>query len=147
MSRQFFSVLALTLLAGCAHREQIAAVSDSAVVVAGKSGGTILERPKPTAGRPLITSIAPGTACIPDDRLLATLGPTCSHESENAADVTPASGELAPGKPKPTGRVSWYCNGQLVVRVVWAPCDANDDGKMDGFSPIEIGVATHPHPG
>ncbi|HET7543731.1 MAG TPA: hypothetical protein VFK05_27850 [Polyangiaceae bacterium] len=147
MRRQLISALLLGLLAGCAHREQIAVVSDSAVVVAGKAGGTILERPKPTDGRPLVTSLVPGTACIADDQLLAKLGPTCSHESENTADVRPTSGDLAPGKPRATGRVSWYCDGKLVVRVVWAPCDANDDGKMDGFSPIEIGVATHPHPG
>jgi len=140
-------LLALTLLAGCAHKEQIGAVSDSAVVIVSKTGGTILDRPKPADGKPLLVSLVPGTNCIPDDRLLALLGPTCSHESENTTDVRPASGDLAPGKPKPTGRVSWYCEGQLVVRVVWDPCDANDDGKMDGFTPTEISVATHPQPG
>ena len=136
--------LCLTLLAGCYHREQIGTVSDSTVVAVGKTGGAVLERPKPIAGQPLIAAIAPGSDCIADDRLLAMLGPTCSHESENTADARPEAGELSPGKPKPTGRVSWYCDGQLVVRVVWNPCDANQDGKMDGFSPVEISVATHP---
>ncbi|HKO51168.1 MAG TPA: hypothetical protein VJV79_25840 [Polyangiaceae bacterium] len=138
------ALLAFTLLVGCAHSEQIGAVSDSAVVVAGTAGGAILERPVPSAGERLVAAMAPGTGCIPDDRLLALLGPTCSHESENRAEVRPSTGELRPGKPTPTGRVSWYCEGRLVVRVVWDPCDGNQDGKMDGFSPVEISVATHP---
>jgi len=138
------AALALALLAGCVHNEQIGAVSDSSVIAAGKAGGGVLDRPKPVDGAPLAADLAPGVGCIADDQRLAKLGPVCSHETENKRDSLPPSHDLEPGKPEPTRQVSWYCEGRLVVRVVWAPCDTNDDGKMDGISPVEVSVATHP---
>jgi len=133
-------ILALVLLAGCAHREQIGSISDSPVIAAGKAGGAVLDLPKPIDGAPLVTNVG----CIPDEQRLAKLGPTCSHETENHPEAQPPTDDLEPGKPKPTLQVGWYCDERLVVRVVWAPCDGNGDGKVDGVSPLEISVATHP---
>jgi hypothetical protein len=135
---------ALALLAGCVHREQIGALSDGFVIAAGKDGGAVLDRPKPVDGAPLAAALAPGVGCIPDEQRLAKLGPVCSHETENKLDSQPASADLPMGKPEPTRQVSWYCDGRLVVRVVWEPCDGNKDGKLDGVSPVEVSVATHP---
>ena len=42
--------LAVVLLAGCAHREQIASISDSTVIAAGKAGGAVLDQPRPVDG-------------------------------------------------------------------------------------------------
>jgi hypothetical protein len=140
MKRTSSITLAFVLLAGCAHREQIGAISDSSVIAAGKAGGAVLDRPKPTNGALLVTK----EECIPDERRLAVLGPTCSHETETHPGSRPPTDDLSPGKPTPTGQVSWYCDTRLVVRVVWQPCDADSDGKIDGVSPVEVSVATHP---
>jgi len=144
ITRLSAAALTLALVAGCAHREQIAAVSDCSVISAGKAGGGVLDRPKPVDGAPLAADLGPGVGCIPDDQRLAKLGPVCSHESENKRESLAPSRDLEPGKPEPTRQVSWYCEGRLVVRVVWVACDGNNDGKMDGVSPVEVSVATHP---
>jgi len=138
------SIFAVASLASCCHTEQLAAVSDGTVVAAGTGGAAVLTRPKPVDGAPLASSLTPGMGCIPGDRLLALLGPVCSHETETKAGATGASGDLAGGKPPPTRQVSWYCDQRLVVRVVWEPCDSNKDGKIDSISPLEVSVATHP---
>ena len=133
-------ILAVFMLAGCAHREQIGRISDSSVIAAGTAGGAVFDRPNPVDGAALVTK--PG--CIRDEERRALLGPVCSHETENHPESRPPTDDLDPGKPKATGQVSWYCDARLVVRVVWAPCDGDNDGKADGVSPLEISVATHP---
>jgi hypothetical protein len=137
-------VVALASMESCSHQERIGTLSDSPVVVAGRAGGAVLERPKPIAGVPLAAVLAPGAGCIGGDRLLAVLGPTCSHETENSPGPVNAIDDLEPGKPKRSREIRWYCDERLIVRVVFEPCDANNDGKMDGISPVEVSVATHP---
>ncbi len=133
----------IALLTACCH-EQVATLSDSPVVVAGREGGGVLAGPHPAAGKALAAGLALDATCIPGERVLALLGQTCSHETENAGDAKPPSRDLPGGVPSATNEVRWYCDGRLAVRVVWAPCDANSDGKPDGITPIEVSVATHP---
>lgn len=78
-----------------------------------------------------------------DRELGDVLGDVCDHESENTAPPEP-SGDLEPGIPPPTPEVRWYCDGSIAVRVVLERCDSNGDGHLDGVTPTEIAVATHP---
>jgi len=146
MRRTFVLILAmlLSLVAGC-HPQEAAfgRLSDSVVVAAGKDGGGIASRPQPLAGAPLGALFSPSERCVPGERWLELLGPVCDHETENRAPpvtVDPTA-DLPPGKPPRALEVRWYCDARLTVRVVLAACDANSDGKDDGLSPVEIGVA------
>jgi hypothetical protein len=125
--------------AGCAPAP-FGKLSDQTVVVAGKSGGAVLSRPKPAAGLPLAGVLEPGSGCVPGEQLLQKLGPVCDHETENAAGISDVQ-DPGNGKPKRRPEVRWYCDQHFTVRVVLSPCDVNQDGKNDGLWPSEVAVA------
>ncbi|HEU4534247.1 MAG TPA: hypothetical protein VFS00_09015 [Polyangiaceae bacterium] len=136
--------LALGPSAGCTPERQNARLSDATVVAAGKAGGGLLDRPRPSTGKPLAEGLPPASACVPGDSLLRRLGPTCDdHESEGAAPPANEAGDLPPGLPPPARQVRWYCSERMVVRVVFESCATTPNGALDGITPVEIGVATH----
>jgi len=125
---------------GCAGAP--ARISDGWAVAAGPSGAAFVNHERPVEGKPLAVS-PKAVACLKETELLALLGPRCDHESENVAPSPPV-GDLGPGIPTQTPQVRWYCNGKLVVRVVFDACDSSRTGNLDGVHPLEIAVATHP---